>query len=426
MLPTLFNPKRARVADRPIMIPALMPTYNRADLAFERGDGVWLYTAAGRRFLDFGAGIATSSLGHNHPHLVAAISAQAGREMHVSNLYRVPEAERLAARLVEASFADSVFFCNSGAEANEGMVKMMRRAQAATGHPERTRILCFDGAFHGRTLAMLSATGNPKYLDGFGEPAPGFDHVPLGNMNAVRDAIGPTTAAIMVEPIQGESGVNEAGTRFLRELRAACDEFGLLLGLDEVQCGMGRTGRLFAHQWAEVRPDVVSTAMGIGGGFPLGAVLATEAVARHLTPGSHGTTFGGNPLACAAGGAVLDVLLAPGFMESVQARGRTLAAALKRLIARHPDVYEAVRGHGLMLGLRCRLPVAALQEAALQEELLVVTAGDNVLRIIPPLVVSDAECMEAVARLARAAERVSPRAARGDRPPVPAAAMVGS
>ena len=305
------------------MIPALMPTYNRADLAFERGEGAWLYTASGRRFLDFGAGIATSSLGHNHPHLVSAIAEQAGRVMHVSNLYRVPQAERLAARLVDASFADSVFFCNSGAEANEGMVKMMRRAQAGTGRPERSRVICFDGAFHGRTLAMLSATGNAKYLSGFGEPAPGFDHVPLGNMNAVRDAIGPDTAAIMVEPIQGESGVNEAGVRFLRELRAACDEFGLLLGLDEVQCGMGRTGRLFAHEWAEIRPDAVSTAKGIGGGFPLGAILATEAVARHLTPGSHGTTFGGNPLACAAGNAVLDVLLAPGFLDGVQARGRT-------------------------------------------------------------------------------------------------------
>ena len=404
------------------MIPALMPTYNRADLAFERGDGAWLYTAAGRRFLDFGAGIATSSLGHNHPHLVAAIAEQAGRVMHVSNLYRVPQAERLAARLVEASFADSVFFCNSGAEANEGMVKLMRRAQAATGHAERTRIICFDGAFHGRTLAMLSATGNPKYLSGFGEPAPGFDHVPLGNMNAVRDAIGPTTAAIMVEPIQGESGVNDAGPRFLRELRAAADEFGLLLGLDEVQCGMGRTGRLFAHEWAEVRPDVVSTAKGIGGGFPLGAILATEAVARHLTPGSHGTTFGGNPLACAAGNAVLDVLLAPGFLDGVQARGRTLAAALERLIAARPDVYEGVRGHesaaGLMIGLRCRLPVADLQEAALQEELLVVTAGDNVLRIIPPLVVSDAECLEAADRLARAAERLAPTQDRRSAEPV--------
>jgi acetylornithine/N-succinyldiaminopimelate aminotransferase len=396
------------------MIPSLMPTYNRADLAFERGDGVWLYTSDQRRFLDFGAGIATSSLGHNHPHLVAAIAEQAGKVMHVSNLYRVPQAERLAARLVAASFADSVFFCNSGAEANEGMVKMMRRAQAATGHPERTGIICFDGAFHGRTLAMLSATGNAKYLSGFGEPAPGFDHVPFGNMNALRNAIGPTTAGIMIEPIQGESGVNSADVRFMRELRAACDEFGLLLGLDEVQCGMGRTGRLFAHEWAGISPDVVSTAKGIGGGFPLGAILATEAVAKHLTPGSHGTTFGGNPLACAAGNAVLDVMLAPGFLAQVEARGRTLHAALERLVAARPDLFEGVRGHestgGLMLGLKCRFPVAQLQAAALQEELLVVVAADDVLRVIPPLIVSDSECLEAVERLARAADCIVPAA----------------
>ncbi len=406
------------------MIPSLMPTYNRADLAFERGEGAWLYAADGRRFLDFGAGIATSSLGHGHPHLVAAIAEQAARVMHVSNLYRVPQAERLAARLVDASFADSVFFCNSGAEANEGMVKMMRRAQAATGHGERTRIICFDGAFHGRTLAMLSATGNAKYLSGFGEPAPGFDHVPLNNMNAVRDAIGPETAGIMIEPIQGESGVNAATVRFLRELRAACDEFGLLLGLDEVQCGMGRTGRLFAHEWAEIRPDVVSTAKGIGGGFPLGAILATEAVARHLTPGSHGTTFGGNPLACAAGNAVLDVLLSPGFLDGVQARGRTLADALDRLVASRPDVFEAVRGHdtaaGLMVGLKCRVPVAEVQAAALSEQMLTVGAGDDVLRLVPPLVVDDAECLDAAERLSRAAERVRPRSA-ADRMPAMAA-----
>ncbi|NPD65351.1 aspartate aminotransferase family protein [Lichenicola cladoniae] len=392
------------------MIPSLMPTYNRADLAFERGDGVWLYTSDQRRFLDFGAGIATSSLGHNYPHLVAAIAEQAGKVMHVSNLYRVPQAERLAARLVAASFADSVFFCNSGAEANEGMVKMMRRAQAATGHPERTGIICFDGAFHGRTLAMLSATGNAKYLSGFGEPAPGFDHVPFGNMNALRNAIGPTTAGIMIEPIQGESGVNSADVRFMRDLRAACDEFGLLLGLDEVQCGMGRTGRLFAHEWAGISPDVVSTAKGIGGGFPLGAILATEAVAKHLTPGSHGTTFGGNPLACAAGNAVLDVMLAPGFLAQVEARGRTLHAALERLVTARPDLFEGVRGHestgGLMLGLKCRFPVSQLQAAALQEELLVVVAADDVLRVIPPLIVNDAECLEAVERLARAADRI--------------------
>lgn len=397
------------------MIAPLMPTYNRADLAFERGEGAWLYAADGRQFLDFGAGIATSSLGHGHPHLVAAIAEQAARVMHVSNLYRVPQAERLAARLVENSFADSVFFCNSGAEANEGMVKMIRRAQAATGHGERTEIICFNGAFHGRTLAMLSATGNAKYLSGFGEPVPGFRHVPLNNLNAVRDAIGPQTAGIMIEPIQGESGVNAATIRFLRELRAACDEFGLLLGFDEVQSGMGRIGKLFAHQWADVRPDVVSTAKGIGGGFPLGAILATEAVAQHLTAGSHGTTFGGNPLACAAGNAVLDVLLSDGFLNGVQARGALLKRELDGLVRARPDVFESVRSHetapGLMQGLRCRVPVAEMQTAALAEELLVVGAGDDVLRIIPPLVVTETDCREAVARLARAAERVRPHGA---------------
>ncbi|MCQ8242373.1 aspartate aminotransferase family protein [Rhizosaccharibacter radicis] len=389
------------------MISPLMPTYNRADLAFERGEGAWLYTADGRRFLDFGAGIATSSLGHGHPGLVAAIAEQAARVMHVSNLYRVPQAERLAERLVAHSFADSVFFCNSGAEANEGMVKMMRRAQAAAGRPERTRILCFDGAFHGRTLAMLSATGNEKYLSGFGERAPGFDHVPFNNMNAVRDAIGPHTAGIMVEPIQGESGVNVGTTRFLRELREAADEYGVLLGFDEVQCGMGRTGRLFAHEWANIAPDVMSTAKGIGGGFPLGAILATEAVAAPLTPGSHGTTFGGNPLACTAGNAVLDVLLQPGFLAGVERKGQKLREALDALAARHPAVLDGVRGQGLMLGLRSRVPVAELQAAAMREEMLTVTAGDNVLRLVPPLVLTDEDCEEAVNRLDRAARALA-------------------
>jgi acetylornithine/N-succinyldiaminopimelate aminotransferase len=390
------------------MIPSLMPTYNRADVAFERGEGAWLYTADGRAFLDFGAGIATSSLGHGHPHLVAAIAEQAARVMHVSNLYRVPQAERLAARLVEASFADSVFFCNSGAEANEGMVKMLRRAMFATGRPERTRILCFEGAFHGRTLAMLSATGNEKYLQGFGPPVEGFDHVPLNNLNAVRDAITPQTAAIVVEPIQGESGVRSADARFLRELRSTCDEFGLLLGFDEVQSGMGRTGRLFAHEWAEVRPDAVSTAKGIGGGFPLGAILATEAVARHLTPGSHGTTFGGNPLACAAGNAVLDIVLAPGFLEQVGRTGEALQDGLRALVEAAPDVFAGVRGRGLMIGLACVLPNTSLQAACLQEGLLVVAAGDNVLRLVPPLVATREDADEAVRRLGLAAARLRP------------------
>ncbi|MBV9538546.1 MAG: aspartate aminotransferase family protein, partial [Acidisphaera sp.] len=274
------------------MIPALMPTYNRADLAFERGEGARLFTSDGRRFLDFGAGIATSSLGHHNAHLVQAIAEQAAKVMHVSNLYRVPQAERLAARLVEATFADSVFFCNSGAEANEGMVKMMRKAMAESGKPERFRIICFEGAFHGRTLAMLSATGNKKYLAGFGPAVDGFDHVPFNNLNALRDAIGPETAGIMVEPVQGEGGIRTGSIEFLRGLRAACDEFGLLLGLDEIQCGMGRTGKLFAYEWAGIEPDVLSAAKGIAGGFPMGAILAKEHVAKHLVPGTHGTTFG--------------------------------------------------------------------------------------------------------------------------------------
>ncbi|RBM08515.1 aspartate aminotransferase family protein [Novacetimonas cocois] len=388
------------------MIPALMPTFNRTDLAFERGEGAWLYTADGRRFLDFGAGIATSSLGHNNPHLVNAIAQQAARVMHVSNLYRIPQAEKLAERLVAASFADSVFFCNSGAEANEGMIKMIRRAQAKSGHPERVRIICFNGAFHGRTLATLAATGNAKYLDGFGPVVEGFDHVPLNNMNAVRAAITDETAGIMIEPVQGESGINLADPRFLRELRAACDEYGLFLGMDEVQCGMGRTGRLFAHEWSGVTPDVMTTAKGIAGGFPMGAILATEQVARHMTPGSHGTTFGGNPLACAAANAVLDVILAPGFLEQVQARGAMLGREFDTLVARYPDVFSAHRGVGLMIGLQCVAPVSAVQDAAMHEGMLSVTAGGNVLRLVPPLTVTEEDCRMAGEMLDRAARRV--------------------
>jgi acetylornithine/N-succinyldiaminopimelate aminotransferase len=325
--------------------------------------------------------------------------------MHVSNLYRVPEAERLAARLVEASFADSVFFCNSGAEANEGMVKMLRKAQAETGHPERWRIICFDGAFHGRTLAMISATGNPAYIKGFGPPVDGFDHVPFNNLNALRDAIGPETAGIIVEPIQGESGIRNAVPDFLRGLRAACDEFGLFLGLDEIQTGMGRTGKLFAHEWAGITPDAISLAKGLGGGFPIGAVLAREEVAQHLRPGSHGTTFGGNPLACAAGNAVLDVVLAPGFLDGVARTAEYLRAGLGKLMREHPGIITEIRGQGLLVGLRCGVPNTELQAACVAEGLLTVGAGDNVLRLVPPLIISNAECDEAISRLGRAAAR---------------------
>ncbi len=390
------------------MIPALMPTYNRADLAFERGEGAWLFTTDGRRFLDFGAGIATSSLGHNNRHLVDAITAQAGRVMHTSNLYRVPQAERLAERFVEATFADSVFFCNSGAEANEGLVKMMRRAMSQTGQDERYRVLCFNGAFHGRTLAMLAATGNAKYLKGFGPEVDGFDHVPFNNMNAVRDAIGPQTAGILIEPVQGEGGIRPATLDFLRDLRATCDEFGILLGLDEVQCGMGRTGKLFAHEWAGIEPDVMSIAKGIAGGFPMGAVLAKEAVAKHLVPGTHGTTFGGNPLACAAANAVLDVVLAPGFLDEVDRKARRLWHLLEGVVTEVPSVLEDVRGAGLILGLKAKVPNGELQDAFTAEGLLTVAAGDNVVRLVPPLVLTDDDVDAAVEMIRRGARRCIP------------------
>jgi len=392
------------------MIAALMPTYNRANLAFERGEGAWLYTDDGRRFLDFGAGIATSSLGHDHPLLTAAIAEQAHRVMHVSNLYRVPGAERLAQRLVDATFADSVFFCNSGAEANEGLVKMIRRTQHKTGHPERYRMICFDGAFHGRTLAMLAATGNAKYLQGYGPEVDGFDHVPFNNLNALRDAIGPRTAGILIEPVQGEGGVRPADLRFLRELRATCDEFGLLLGMDEVQCGMGRSGKLFAHQWAGIAPDVMSVAKGIAGGFPMGAILATEAVAKHITAGTHGTTFGGNPLACAAANAVLDVMLAPGFLDDVDRKARRLWQALDEVARDAPGVLSGVRGAGLLLGLRCVAPNTQVQQALTEQGLLTVSAGDNVVRLAPPLVVTDADIDTAVGMIRAGVRACEPAA----------------
>jgi acetylornithine/N-succinyldiaminopimelate aminotransferase len=396
------------------VIPALMPNYARADLAFERGEGARLWTADGRRFLDFGAGIATSSLGHGHPHLVKTIAEQAAKVIHVSNLYRVPQAEELAKRHVQNSFADSVFFCNSGAEANEGMVKAVRKYHAENGRPERFRMLCFEGAFHGRTLAMISATGNAKYLAGFGPPVEGFSHLPFGNMNAVRDAITPETAGIMIEPVQGEGGVRPADLRFLRELRAVCDEFGLLLALDEVQTGMGRSGKLWAHQWAGIEPDVMSSAKGIGGGFPLGAVFAKEAVAKHLKPGTHGTTYGGGPLACAAGNAVLDVMLAPGFLDGVDRVARHLWRGLLDLAQRHPAVIEGVQGAGLLLGLKLRDGVVntAMQDAAVQEGLLTVAAGMNVLRLAPPLIITEADADEALALLDRTCRKMTPSTAK--------------
>ena len=390
------------------MIPALLPNYNRAPLAFERGEGAWLWTTDGRRFLDFGAGIATASLGHGNKHLADAIAEQAHKVMHVSYLYRIPQAEMLAQRLVAATFADTVFFCNSGAEANEGMIKMVRRAMFANGKPERFKIICFEGAFHGRTLATLAATGNHHYLEGFGPPVEGFVHVPMNNLNAVRDAIDGQTAAIMVEPVQGEGGIRSADLDFLRGLRTACDEFGIFLALDEIQCGMGRTGKLFGHEWAGIEPDVISAAKGIGGGFPLGAVLAKEAVGKYLIPGTHGTTYGGNPLACTAGNAVLDVILAPGFLDDVVRKGNVLMAELRKIVTEFPTVFSEARGKGLILGLKCVVPAGEVQAAFTAQGLMTVTAGDNVLRIVPPLVITDSDIAEAVAMMRRGAATCVP------------------
>jgi acetylornithine/N-succinyldiaminopimelate aminotransferase len=378
------------------MFPALLPNFVRADMSFSHGDGAYLWTEDGRKFLDFGAGIATSSIGHAHPHLVATIARQASMAMHVSNLYRIPQAERLAQRLVDRSFADSVFFRNSGAEANEGTIKMMRKAMSATGRAERTRPICFEGAFHGRTLCTLAAGSNEAYRKGFGPVPAGFDHVPLNNMNAVRDAIGPETCGIIVEPIQGDGGVRKADIGFLQDLRAVCDEFGILLGLDEVQTGMGRTGKLFAYEWAGITPDIMALAKGIGGGFPLGAVLATEAVAKHMTPGTHGTTYGGNPLACAAGNAVLDVIGAPGFLENVGRKAGRLRAGLETVVHNNPAVFTEVRGDGLLLGLKCIPAQADVQNACMEAGLLTLPASENVLRLAPPLIVTAEQCDQAI------------------------------
>ena len=389
------------------MIPALLPNYARADLAFERGEGAWLWTVDGRRFLDFGSGIATASLGHGHPHLTKAIAEQAAKVMHTSNLYRIPQAERLAARLVEATFADSVFFCNSGAEANEGMIKMMRRAMSDSGKPERFRFICFEGAFHGRTLATLAATGSAKYLEGFGPAMDGFDQVPHGDLDAVKKAIGPHTAGILIEPIQGEGGVRSAPNAFFRALRELCDKHGLLLAFDEVQTGMGRTGDLFAYKRLGVTPDVMSLAKALGGGFPIGACLATAEAAVGMTPGSHGSTFGGNPLAVAAANAVLDVMLKPGFFDHVQKMSLLLKQKLASVVDRYPSVLSEVRGEGLLVGVKAVVPSGDLVNALREQKLLTVGAGDNVVRFLAPLIVNESEIEQSVQMLERACVALS-------------------
>lgn len=381
----------------------LLPTYARAPVAFERGEGAWAITADGTRYLDFGAGIAVNSLGHAHPHLVKALTEQANRIWHTSNLYTMPDGEKLARRLCEATFAERVFFTNSGAEANECAIKMARKYHAAKGHPERYRIITFEGAFHGRTLATIAAGGQQKYIDGFGPKVDGFDQVPFDDEKALKAAITDETAALMVEPIQGEGGLRSAPARFLKLLRELCDTHGLMLIFDEIQTGVGRSGKFFSYEHFGVAPDIMSVAKGIGGGFPMGACLATEEAASGMTLGTHGTTFGGNPLAMAVGNAVLDVVLAPGFIENVAQTSLRLKQSLAEIKDKHPEVIAEIRGEGLMLGLKLHTPNTDFVAEARAAGLLVVAAGDNVVRLLPPLIIGEAEVAEAVARLDRAA-----------------------
>jgi acetylornithine/N-succinyldiaminopimelate aminotransferase len=386
-----------------------MPTYGRADLAFERGEGPYLFATNGRRYLDFCGGIAVDILGHAHPHLVEALREQAGKLWHVSNLYRIPEQERLAERLAATSFADLMFFCNSGAEAVEGGIKLCRKYHSTNGNPERWRIITCTGSFHGRTLATIAAAGNEKHLAGFGPKYDGFDMVPFGNLNMLRTAITPETAAILVEPIQGEGGINPAEMDYLRGLRQVADEFGLLLFFDEVQCGMGRTGKLWAHEWAGITPDVMAVAKGLGGGFPVGTFMATAEAAKGMTPGTHGSTFGGNPLAMSAANAVMDVVLEDGFFGHVEEIGKYLRGRVEEVVKKHPAVFKEVRGTGLMLGIVCVEDCGKVMNQLYDEGLLTVIAGGNVVRLLPPLTIEESHVDEAIDALDRAAAALTPK-----------------
>jgi len=393
------------------MIPSVLPTYNRAALQFVKGEGSWMIEADGRRFLDLGAGIAVNALGHANPALVAALTEQANKIWHVSNLYQIPQQQELADRLVAATFADTVFFTNSGTESCELAVKMARKYWYDKGQPERTDIIAFNGSFHGRSSAGIAAAGSEKMTKGFGPLLPGFIHLDWGDHDALHAAMNERTAAILIEPVQGEGGIRPLPDHCLKGLRALCDETGTLLILDEVQCGMGRTGRLFAHEWAGVTPDIMMVAKGIGGGFPLGAVLATENAASGMTAGTHGSTYGGNPLACAVGNAVMEIVADPAFLEGVRARAGGLRQKLEGLVGAHPDVFEAVRGSGLMLGLKCKLPNTDVVAAGYAEQVITVPAGDNVIRLLPPLTITEEEIAEAIARLDRTAASLEAKTA---------------
>lgn len=388
------------------MFPALLPTYNRTDIAFVRGEGSYLFAEDGKRYLDFGAGIAVNAFGHANPVLIGALSEQAGKLWHTSNLYRVPGQESLSRKLVDNTFADTVFFTNSGTEAIELAIKMARRHHFVNGAPERFHIVSFEGAFHGRTMAAINAGGNEKYLEGFGPRMPGFDQVALGDLEALKNVIGPQTAALIIEPLQGEGGVRTVEPAFLRALRKLCDETGMLLIFDEIQTGVGRTGKFFAYDWLGFAPDIMTVAKGIGGGFPLGAVLATAEAAKGMTVGTHGTTYGGNPLAMAVGNAAIDLVLAPGFLDHVNRIANYLHQQLGALVSGHPDLFDSVRGQGLMIGLKMKTPPAEFLAAARANGLIVLPAGDNVVRLLPPLTLSEDEARTGMELLNKTASQM--------------------
>lgn len=385
------------------MIASILPTYSRAPLSFEKGEGTWLIEADGRRFLDLGAGIAVNVLGHANPVLIAALTEQAGKLWHTSNLYEIPQQQALADKLVAHTFADTVFFTNSGTESCELAIKMARKYFYDKDQPERVEIITFSGSFHGRSSAGIAAAGSEKMTKGFGPLLPGFVHLEFEDEEALKAAITDQTCAIMVEPVQGEGGIRPLSDATLKGMRDLCDEHGILLILDEVQCGVGRTGKLFAHEWAGIMPDIMMVAKGIGGGFPLGAVLATENAASGMTAGTHGSTYGGNPMACAVGCAVMDVVADPEFLAEVNRKSGLFRQKLEGLIASHPDVFEEVRGAGLMLGLKCKVAPIDLVKAGYAAEVVAVPAADNVVRLLPPLNITDEEIAEAVTRLDRAA-----------------------
>lgn len=384
---------------------ALYGTYARSELAFERGEGVRLFAQDGRSYLDFNSGIAVNALGHGDPHVVGALKAAADKVWHTSNIFTITEQERLGQRLVDATFADSVFFTNSGAEAVECAIKTARHYYFAKGQPDKYEIIAFTGSFHGRTMGTIAAGGNPSYTEGFGPPLQGFKHLAPGDLAAVEALVGPQTCAILIEPVQGEGGVTAFSSEFLRGLRDLCDRHDMVLIFDEVQCGYGRTGKFFAYEWTGITPDIMAVAKAIGNGFPLGACLARGEVAKSMVPGTHGSTYGGNPLATAVGNAVLDRILEPGFIEHVEKMGQRLAWHLQQLAQRFPDLVLDQRGKGLIVGIKIAPPVrdfvARLRD---DHQLLTVAAGENVLRLLPPLIITEADIEEAVGKIADAFE----------------------